>query len=147
GAGTKLPHNVIGLFGVMNGASSDLRTGLPKQMIEIHEPIRLQLIVETTRSTITAILERRVELATLVENEWVRLTVLDPQDHSTWLYRRGQFEPWLSDAREVPVVARSLDWYRGKSDNLPPARIVPRADTPRRDVRASIGDDAHHAHF
>src|SRR5690606_2780094 len=33
GSGTKLPHNVTGLFGLMNGISSDLRTGLPKQMI------------------------------------------------------------------------------------------------------------------
>jgi hypothetical protein len=25
----------------MDGAASDLRTGLPRQMIEIHEPVRL----------------------------------------------------------------------------------------------------------
>ena len=29
GCGTKLPHNVTGLIGVMNGHLSDLRTGLP----------------------------------------------------------------------------------------------------------------------
>jgi uncharacterized protein YbcC (UPF0753/DUF2309 family) len=33
GAGTKLPHNVMGLFGVANGTDGDLRTGLPSQMI------------------------------------------------------------------------------------------------------------------
>lgn len=34
GCGTKLPHNVTGLVGVMNGQSSDLRTGLLWQMVE-----------------------------------------------------------------------------------------------------------------
>jgi uncharacterized protein YbcC (UPF0753/DUF2309 family) len=33
GCGTKLPHNVTGLIGVMNGHASDLRTGLPWQML------------------------------------------------------------------------------------------------------------------
>ena len=43
GCGTKLPHNVTGLIGVMNGHQSDLRTGLPLQMVELHEPMRLLL--------------------------------------------------------------------------------------------------------
>src|SRR5262249_16265358 len=34
GCGTKLPHNVTSLLGVMDGAQSDLRTGLPWQMVE-----------------------------------------------------------------------------------------------------------------
>jgi hypothetical protein len=46
---------VTGLFGVMNGAASDLRTGLPKQMTEIHEPVRLHLIVEATPEMLTQI--------------------------------------------------------------------------------------------
>ena len=36
GCGTKLPHNIAGLVGVMNGQSGDLRTGLPKQTVEVH---------------------------------------------------------------------------------------------------------------
>src|SRR5262249_45445030 len=39
GCATKLPHNVTALLGVMDGAASDLRTGLPWQMVEIHEPV------------------------------------------------------------------------------------------------------------
>jgi uncharacterized protein YbcC (UPF0753/DUF2309 family) len=33
GCGTKLPHNITSLLGVMDGAASDLRTGLPWQMV------------------------------------------------------------------------------------------------------------------
>jgi hypothetical protein len=48
GSGSKLPHNITGLLGVMDGAMSDLRTGLPWQMVEIHEPVRLLFVIETT---------------------------------------------------------------------------------------------------
>ena len=47
GCGTKLPHNITGMLGVMDGHASDLRTGLPWQMVEIHEPVRLLLVVES----------------------------------------------------------------------------------------------------
>ena len=49
GCGTKLPHNVTSLLGVMDGAASDLRPGLPWQGVDIHEPVRLLFVVETTR--------------------------------------------------------------------------------------------------
>ena len=48
GCGTKVTHNVAGLLGVMEGTSSDLRTGLPRQMVEIHEAMRLLVVVEQT---------------------------------------------------------------------------------------------------
>ncbi|MBK8887137.1 MAG: DUF2309 family protein [Saprospiraceae bacterium] len=34
GAGTKLPHNVMGLIGVTNGIDGDLGPVLPNQMVE-----------------------------------------------------------------------------------------------------------------
>ncbi len=46
GAGTKLPHNVMGLIGVANSCDGDLRPGLPVQMIEVHDPVRLLIVVE-----------------------------------------------------------------------------------------------------
>jgi len=36
----------MGLIGVANGSDGDLRPGLPSQMIEVHDPIRLLVIVE-----------------------------------------------------------------------------------------------------
>ncbi|MGH7229910.1 MAG: putative inorganic carbon transporter subunit DabA, partial [Nitrospiraceae bacterium] len=46
GYGTKVPHNVTGMIGVMDGAQSDLRTGLPYQMVWVHEPMQLIFVVE-----------------------------------------------------------------------------------------------------
>src|SRR5690606_8556991 len=78
GCGTKVPHNVTGLFGVMEGAASDLRTGLPKQMIEIHEAMRLQIVVEHKTEVLAAIYERQPSLQELIGNGWVLLSAIDP---------------------------------------------------------------------
>ena len=78
GSGTKLPHNVSALLGVMDGAASDLRTGLPWQMVEIHEPVRMFFIIETTAEAILQIMDRNEGIGKLCRNRWVRLAVLDP---------------------------------------------------------------------
>ncbi len=79
GAGTKLPHNVTGLLGTMNGASSDLRTGLPRQMTEIHEPVRLQMIIEAAPTRVLAVLERQPPLKALCDREWLALLSTSPE--------------------------------------------------------------------
>src|SRR5438270_208884 len=57
GCGSKLPHNVTSLLGVMDGAQSDLRTGLPWQMVEIHEPSRLSIVVEGSAERVRRVIE------------------------------------------------------------------------------------------
>ncbi|MFO1419346.1 MAG: DUF2309 domain-containing protein, partial [Methylotetracoccus sp.] len=78
GCGTKVPHNPTGNLGVMEGAAGDLRTGLPRQMIEIHEPMRLLVVVEQTPAILTAIYERQSSLRELIGNSWVQLATIDP---------------------------------------------------------------------
>jgi uncharacterized protein YbcC (UPF0753/DUF2309 family) len=125
GAGTKLPHNVTGLFGVMNGAASDLRTGLPTQMIEIHEPVRLHMVVEASVETLLAIVERQPPIAELVKNEWVRVAAVDPVTRRIHTFdARTGFQPYHPTVADIPAVARSVDWYGGHDGFLPPARIL-----------------------
>ncbi|MFZ4631234.1 MAG: YbcC family protein [Bacteroidia bacterium] len=80
GAGTKLPHNVVGLFAVNNGIDGDLRPGLPSQMVEIHEPIRLLYVVEHHPQVVQKLLNNNPALAQWVYNGWVWLAVHDPAD-------------------------------------------------------------------
>ena len=62
GCGTKLPHNVTGLVGVMDGHASDLRTGLPWQMVEIHEPVRILFVIETTPERLSKVIDASASL-------------------------------------------------------------------------------------
>ncbi|WP_437943592.1 DUF2309 domain-containing protein [Sorangium sp. So ce281] len=123
GAGTKLPHNLASLLGVMDGALSDLRTGLPKQMIEVHEPVRMLTVVETSTETAAAICARQPALRELIHNGWIQLACLDPATGQIARFTRGAFAPFTPPERPLPEVARSLDWYAGKSGFVPPAII------------------------
>jgi len=124
GCGTKTPHNVTGLFAVMEGASSDLRTGLPRQMIEIHEPVRLQIVIEARTEILAAIYGRQPGLRELIGNGWIHVIAKDPDSGEFAIFdpQRG-FVPWAGPVRPLPVRARSGDWYRGHTEPLPPALI------------------------
>ncbi|MDP9443837.1 MAG: DUF2309 domain-containing protein [Actinomycetota bacterium] len=124
GCDTKVPHNVSGLLGVMGGAASDLRTGLPKQMIEIHEPMRLLLVVEATTDVLGAIYGRQPVIAELLDNAWVHLVALNPEDGTQSLFVPGEgFVVREERVPDLPVVDSSFDYYRGRTDFLPPALI------------------------
>ena len=127
GSGSKLPHNITSLLGVMEGAASDLRTGLSAQMIEIHEPLRLLFVIETTPEAILSIMQRNPGIDRLIRNEWVQLAVLDPASSRIEIYRHGRFEVYQPCESELPQVANSADWYRGWREHLGFARVHPAA--------------------
>ncbi len=124
GSGSKITHNLCGLFGVMEGTASDLRTGLPWQMVEIHEPMRLLVVVEQTTERLSAILARQPALQRLVGNEWIILAACTPStaEISRYCPRRGWL-PWTG-AAVLPQVACSADWFAGEADPLPPALLL-----------------------
>lgn len=125
GCGTKLPHNISGLIGVMDGHASDLRTGLPWQMVEIHEPMRLLVIVEATPERLGKIVETRPVVATLVLKRWIQVASMDPDTGAVHVFEDGRFIPHVPATRELPVTDSSTDWYRGQREHLPCALISP----------------------
>lgn len=118
GCGTKLPHNITSLIGVMNGAGSDLLPGLPWQMVEIHEPIRLLFVIESTPAALQRIMENNEGIRKLCAGNWVQLAVLDSATAAIQIYRNGQFEPFQPTGSELKVAPDSVSWYRGWRANL-----------------------------
>ena len=127
GCDTKVPHNVTGLFGIMEGAASDLRTGLPAQMTELHEAMRLQLIVETTTEIAGAIYARQPALQELLDGEWVLLTLVDPDTGECSSFVPGVgFEKREEPLTPIAEFSDSFEYYKGKYECfLPPAFIKP----------------------
>jgi uncharacterized protein YbcC (UPF0753/DUF2309 family) len=123
GCGTKLPHNVTALLGVMDGAASDLRTGLPWQMVEIHEPVRLLFIIETTAAAMLQIIETDENIGKLCRHRWVRLAILDPDTGELSVFQVGGFRPYQPQASVLPGASSSAEWYRGWRDHLEFAEI------------------------
>ncbi|HEY2253753.1 MAG TPA: putative inorganic carbon transporter subunit DabA, partial [Planctomycetaceae bacterium] len=118
GAGTKLPHNLASLLGVMDGAASDLRTGLPWQMVEIHEPVRSLFIIETTAPAMLSIMDRQPGIGRLCRNGWIQLALLHPQTREVSVFHDGRFEPYETEVTTLPQAASSTEWYRGWRDHL-----------------------------
>lgn len=92
GSGSKLPHNVIGLFGVANGIEGDLRPGLPAQMIEIHEPVRLMIIVEQFPEIIVSAIKANNATYEWFINEWIHLICYHPTENRMMKFKHGVFE-------------------------------------------------------
>jgi uncharacterized protein YbcC (UPF0753/DUF2309 family) len=127
GCGTKVMHNVSGLLGVMEGANSDLRTGLPQQMIEIHEAMRLLVVVEQTTEVLSALYQRQPALQELIGNGWIVLAAKHPESGEIQLFDTAQgWQVWRENgggAGRMAEVERSLDWFSGHSEPLPPALL------------------------
>ena len=123
GCGTKLPHNITSLLGVMDGAASDLRTGLPWQMVEIHETVRLLFVIETTAEKMQRIMDKFPGIGGPIKTGWVQLALLDPDSNAVQVYRDGAFQPYTPEVAALPRAASSTDWYGGWRDFLEFAEI------------------------
>lgn len=124
GCGTKLPHNVTSLIGVMDGAASDLRTGLSAQMTEIHDPVRLLFIIETTPAAFLQIMQRNPVIQRICGNGWVQVATLDPHSDTIDLLQGDSFSRFQGDKQALAQVSSSMDWYRGWRGNLGLAHVL-----------------------
>jgi len=124
GCSTKVPHNVTGLFGVMEGTASDLRTGLPKQMVEIHEPMRLQILCEAKTSVLERIYADQESLRELIAGGWVHLSTKDPETGDIFIFERGSgFVPWQPAKTDLAIFEKSTECYRNQSMPISPVLI------------------------
>lgn len=119
GAGTKLPHNVMGLFGVANGIDGDLRTGLPGQMIEVHDPLRLLIIVEHFPDVVLDVIKRNPDTYEWFGNEWVNLVAIHPETYQQFLLRDQRFIEYHPLNTGVQKISNLADVLKSSPDNLP----------------------------
>ncbi len=124
GCGSKLPHNIASLAGVMTGAASDLRPGLSAQMVEIHEPLRLLFVVQSTPQVLHRIIDTNPAIQLLVGNEWVQVALFDPEEGTMLLYRKGHFEHYDASRETLPTVPNSVRWCGSLRGHLGFASIL-----------------------
>lgn len=126
GAGTKLSHNVVGLLGVSNGVNNDLIPGLPLQMIEAHDPVRLLILIDQEPDIVKKTLERNSFLYEWVNNHWVRLATISPktQEISFWL-KDGWIKIPISDPNKPPELSLQTQDFLKVTDNLSISVLTP----------------------
>jgi hypothetical protein len=92
-------------------------------MIEIHEAMRLLVVVEQTLEIITAVYQRQPPLQELVGNGWVTVAAMDPATGALHLFDPASgWEPWTGNA-DVGTVRQSSDWFAGSREPLPPVLL------------------------
>lgn len=102
GCGSKLPLNLTALLGVMTGSQGDLRIGLARQMVEIHEPIRNMTIIEAPFGIVKALFESHPRLSNILNQHWFRLVIHDPETDKWLLYGHGLWNEVTCD--DLPVT-------------------------------------------
>jgi uncharacterized protein YbcC (UPF0753/DUF2309 family) len=118
GAGTKLPHNVMGLFGVANSSDGDLRSGLPWQMIEVHDPVRLMVIVEHQPDIVLKAIQSSQEVFEWYKNEWVHIAALHPQEQQFYYFKNGVFEKYdpITSSGEIKTIHNMEEFIEGAKE-------------------------------
>jgi uncharacterized protein YbcC (UPF0753/DUF2309 family) len=106
GAGTKLPHNVMGLIGVANSCDGDLRSGLPLQMIEVHDPVRLLVMVEHFPSVVLETIKSVPDMYSWYLNEWIHLIVIHPETNKFYYFKNEEF---IEYSPITETIERTLD--------------------------------------
>jgi len=104
GAGTKLPHNVMGLIGVANSSDGDLRAGLPLQMVEVHDPVRLLMIVEHDPQVVLRVISASPAIYEWFAGEWIHLVVIHPEEKKLYLFKEGEFVPYEPCITDVSIL-------------------------------------------
>jgi len=83
GSGNKAIHNIVSNIGVIEGNSSDLKFGLPKQSVMyhgklIHEPRRLSVIIYAEEAQVMPIIKKHEVLSQLIDGNWLHVIFLSP---------------------------------------------------------------------
>jgi uncharacterized protein YbcC (UPF0753/DUF2309 family) len=112
GCGSKLPLNMTSLLGVMTGSQSDLRIGLARQMVEIHEPVRNLTVVEAPLARVRALFDGHPRLRNLLHNHWMRLAVADPETGKWWMFAQHDFVEVTGVGPRAKDFRSSIDLVR-----------------------------------
>ncbi len=118
GAGTKLPQNVMGLFGLANGSDGDLRPGLPSQMIEMHDPLRLLMIVEHFPNVVLDVIQREPATYEWFQHNWINLVAIDPQTKQLYLFKKEKFVPYMPIDEKIKEASGLEGLFVSSDDNL-----------------------------
>lgn len=124
GSGSKLPHNIVGLFGVANGIEGDIRPGLPKQMVEVHDPMRLMTIIEHYPEVVLRVLETAPATFEWYKNDWMKLVVIQPDTNQAYLLKNGKFEPYKSIKTHLKTVSDLQKLVESTHENIVTHQII-----------------------
>jgi len=114
GSGSKVTQTPVGNNVVAQGNGGDVGLGLPREsLVDVHgrlqhQPLRLATVVEAPVERVQGLVAEHAHLDDLVANDWLTLTVLDPErGHAA--YRCEGNGQWVPQDAEGVTLPESLD--------------------------------------
>jgi uncharacterized protein YbcC (UPF0753/DUF2309 family) len=109
----------MGLIGVANGTDGDLRPGLPSQMIEVHDPVRLMVIVEHFPDVVLKVISEIPSVYEWFKNEWVNLVAVNPETRALFVFKQGEFVPYQPLLNKVSSTENMTSIIESQENNIP----------------------------
>jgi len=92
GAGSKLPQNVVGNLGMSHGTESDLLFGLPFQMIDQHQSLRLLVLVQHSPEIALKAVGSNPLVKQIVYNNWIYYGCFSERDKKFYFFEQGEMK-------------------------------------------------------
>jgi uncharacterized protein YbcC (UPF0753/DUF2309 family) len=103
------------MIGVISGPSSDLRLGLPRQSVDIHEPVRLTVLIECDYNKLLKLVQGAPRQLTLIKNSWLFIFTIHPETKIIHQFINGEFQEYHDPLETIiPEVNSSKEYVQNK---------------------------------
>jgi hypothetical protein len=87
-------------------------------MIEMHDPIRLLMIVEHYPEIVLDVIQREAATFEWFKNNWINLIAVHPETKQLFYFDNGIFELYQTIGEPLKKIKNLEDFYPTTDDNL-----------------------------
>jgi uncharacterized protein len=88
-------------------------------MIEVHDPIRLLIVVEHFPEVVLATIQKQAETYEWFINEWVHLVAVNPQTKQLFYFSDGKFSEYHPLKNNITATSDVNALVESNQDNIP----------------------------
>ena len=88
-------------------------------MIEVHDPVRILFIVEHFPEVVLQTIQRAPETYEWFVNDWVKLTVINPETHELFVFADGEFVHYEPLEGKVAAIEDVAPLVESHQENIP----------------------------
>ncbi len=88
-------------------------------MIEVHNPVRLLMIVEQFPEVLLNVIQQSAETYEWFIHEWVILIAVNPETGQQYRFKRGAFEKYTASGNNIPEVSDFHSLIESTDEDIP----------------------------
>nr|WP_290930071.1 hypothetical protein [Haliscomenobacter sp.] len=88
-------------------------------MTEVHDPLRLLMIVEHDPVVVAKSIQRSAATYEWFINNWINLVAVHPETQELYRFKSGYFEPYHTLQKDLPLLHDLKSTIESNTENLP----------------------------